>query len=102
MVVRGFMAPGAERVMEELFRSNGGEYRRYDVSINGLVWADVVSRLVAANCGVAAAYLEPVTGDVITSPAGHTSISTDAIFVLVGAEAEVSQDAIAEALGKEN
>ena len=102
MVVRGFMAPGAERVMEELFRSNGGEYRRYNVSIDGLVWADVVSRLVKANCGVAAAYREPVTGDVITSPAGHTSISTDAIFVLVGAETEVSQDTIAEALGKEN
>ena len=102
MVVRGFMAPGAERVMEELFHSHGGEYRRYDVSIAGLEWAELVSRLVQANCGVAVAYMEPTSGDVVTSPDGHTSVSTGAIFVLVGAKAVVSQDTVAKALRKEN
>jgi voltage-gated potassium channel len=82
MVVRGFIAPGIEQVIEELFRSDGGEYRRYDVAVTGLRWATVVSALVENNLGVAVAYESTDGGDIITSPEADEVITASALFVM--------------------
>ena len=37
MIVRAFDAPGSERIIENMFNSEGDEYRRYDVEISNKI-----------------------------------------------------------------
>lgn len=97
MVVRGFVAPGAQALMEELFSSDGGEYRRLDVPIRNLKWAHVVSTIVSHDLGVALAY-EDDEGKLHVSPRASEAVSARALFVVVDSQTKVMPERVAEAL----
>jgi voltage-gated potassium channel len=98
MVVRGFVAPGVEQVFEELFRSDGGEYRRFDVTIDGTRWADVVATLIQLNLGVAVAYEGAADGEIHITPGAEQSIKASALFVLAGDDNASHAEHISSAL----
>ncbi|NKC10871.1 MAG: hypothetical protein GKR94_01285 [Gammaproteobacteria bacterium] len=97
MVVRGFVAPGSEQLMEELFTSEGGEYRRLAVDIDCKPWAQVVIALIENDFGVAVAY-EDRTGNVHASPAAAHAVNAQALFVMVDTQAQTDEEAVNEVL----
>jgi voltage-gated potassium channel len=97
MVVRGFVAPGAQSLMEELFRSDGSEYRRLSVEIVGAKWADVVASIVQHDHGVAIAY-EDGEGGLHISPRADDAVNARALFVVVDSHISTSSAQIEAAL----
>lgn len=69
MIVRAFVTPGSERIIENMFNSDGDEYRRFDVSINTLSWSELVTRLISHNVGIAVAYIDRQTDEMVYNPA---------------------------------
>lgn len=98
MLVRGFVAPGAQTLMEELFRSDGGEYRRVSVEGKPHRWADVVSALVRNDLGVAVAY-ESINGELRISPHADEEVAANALFVIADEQKGITPEAVAAALG---
>jgi len=72
MIVRAFVAPGSERIIENMFNSDDDEYRRYDVELNGLSWSDIVTRLITHNVGIAVAYIDRKTSEMVYNPTADT------------------------------
>lgn len=68
MIVRAFDAPGSERIIENMFNSEDDEYRRYDVEISDMAWCDVVTRLITHDVGIAVAYIERDTNEMVYNP----------------------------------
>jgi len=68
MIVRAFDAPGSERIIENMFNSEGDRYRRYDIDISGMAWSEVVTRLITDNAGIAVAYIDRITEDMVYNP----------------------------------
>ena len=99
MVVRGFIAPGVEQVIEELFRSDGGEYRRYDVAVQDKSWAQVVATLVQHNLGVAVAYERADGGGIETAPEAEHQLDAKALFVMSRRHLKDPVAAVRTALG---
>ena len=98
MVVRGFVAPGVEQVFEELFSSDGGEYRRFDVQITGSRWADVVAALIEKNLGVAVAFEDAGDGEIHVTPNADDNIKATALFVLASDANAADSQQISSAL----
>ncbi|MCK4708071.1 MAG: potassium channel protein [Gammaproteobacteria bacterium] len=71
MIVRAFVAPGSERIIENMFNSDGDEYRRFDVDISELPWSEVVTRLITHNVGIAVAYIDRNTDEMVYNPAAN-------------------------------
>ncbi|MBT6276013.1 MAG: hypothetical protein HOI95_18000 [Chromatiales bacterium] len=97
MVVRGFVAPGSEQLMEELFTSQGGEYRRVDVRLDGVRWEDVVTTFIKHDLGVAVAY-EDTQGAIHASPPAACSVQMQALFVMVHTDVVFAPQAIRTAV----
>jgi len=68
MIVRAFDAPGSERIIENMFNSDEDGYRRYDVSIRNLSWCDVVTRLINHDVGIAVAYIDGESNEMVYNP----------------------------------
>ncbi len=83
MIVRALVAPGAEHIIEDLFTSRGDECWRYDVSVSGLRWADLVAHLVRHDIGVPIAYRAAADGTTRCNPPPDTVVTADKLFVLV-------------------
>lgn len=81
MLMRSILAPGAEKVLETMFNSQGEECIRYDVDIN-MKWFEVIVKLASKDYGIPVAY-EDVNGNVINNPSPTKIIKARAIFVLI-------------------
>ncbi len=97
IIVRALLAPGAEKVLEDLFTHENDHPHRYDIDIAGLRWEDVVCALIQADLGTAVAYIEP-TGEVICHPGAHTRMNAKALIILVKTENTPTLLEISEAL----
>src|SRR3954470_10032801 len=62
MIVRAIVAPGAERIMERLFSSEGDECLRFDVNLGGLTWAKVARVVLAEHFGTAIGFMDASGG----------------------------------------
>jgi voltage-gated potassium channel len=82
MIVRAFDAPGSERIIENMFNSDGDEYRRYDVEIKDMVWCDVVSRLITHNIGIAVAYIDQTTNEMVYNPPANAMPDIQALITI--------------------
>ena len=98
MVVRGFVAPGAERIMEDMFVSNGGEYRRFPVSIAERAWREIVCALINADVGTAVAYVAAGDGQIRINPPAEQVVAASAVIAMVREGAPEDTDAAARAL----
>lgn len=91
MIVRAIVAPGTEWIIERLFSSEGDECLRFDVTVADIVWADVVSAILAGNFGTPVGYADE-EGLPHSNPPPHSVVTAQALFVLVG-ETQRSTDA---------
>lgn len=82
MIVRAFDAPGSERIIENMFNSENDEYRRYDVEISGMAWSDVVTRLITRNAGIAVAYIERDTNEMVYNPPADAKPHIQALITI--------------------
>ncbi|WP_404383059.1 ion channel [Caenispirillum salinarum] len=82
MIVRALAAPGSEAILENLFTSRGHECWRYDVSVSGWSWTDLVATLVREDIGVPIAYRSEEQ-ELILNPRPHESVKADKLYVLV-------------------
>ena len=86
MLARALVAPGAERLLEDLFSSEGNELFRIDLpSPYRGAWARVAGLLLEKGLGTAIAY-RPPGGEVVLNPAGAQAIEADAVYVILRAE----------------
>jgi len=83
MIVRSFVAPGSEQIIENMFTQQGDEYKRYDIIFEADKWSDVVCKLSIENMGTAIGFIEKTSGNLICNPASDTRVDSDALFVMV-------------------
>lgn len=84
LIARTILAPGTEKVIEDLFDSVGEECVRYDVTVQKQ-WAHIVQVFMQENYGTPLAYLNQFD-EVIISPAGIAQIDCKALFVVAREE----------------
>jgi voltage-gated potassium channel len=58
MIVRAIVAPGSERIIEQIFSSEGEECLRYPVAIETMPWSQVVRRVLEADYGTPIGYAD--------------------------------------------
>lgn len=99
MLVQALVAPGAERVLENLFTHHDDHTVRYPVTLANRRWADIVCALVNANLGTALAYIAP-DNEVVCHPAADHCFDAQGLILMVreGAVPETAriQAALAE------
>lgn len=97
IIVRSLVAPGSEKVLENLFRHEGDHQLRFDVDIKNVTWGDVVCSLMSKGLGTAMAYVgadkEPVC-----NAAPEIVIDARAVIVMVRESKIPTQSDIAAAL----
>ncbi len=99
LVVRAIIAPGVERVMENLFTHHGDHAQRYDLDISGVSWADIVSTLIQRDWGTAMAYVAG-NGEVVCNPPAQQQIDARALLLLVREGREPGTAEMASALAE--
>ncbi len=102
MIVRAFVTPGSEQIIENMFNSDNDEYRRYDVNINHLAWSEVVTRLITHNMGIAVAYIDRATQQLVYNPPADTVPDLQALITISKDNSPHSQDDIKALVSQEN
>lgn len=92
MIVRAFVTPGSERIIENMFNSDGDEYRRFDVTISDLSWSDIVTRLISNNVGITVAYIDRNTEEMVYNPAADIKPDLKALITISKDINEFSND----------
>ncbi len=82
MIVRAFDTPGSERIIENMFNSEGDEYRRYDVEISNMDWCDVVARLITHDAGIAVAYIDRHSQELVYNPPARAKPDIQALITI--------------------
>ncbi len=82
MIVRAFDAPGSERIIENMFNNEGDEYRRYDVDISDMSWCDVVTRLINNDVGIAVAYIDKDSHEMVYNPPANAMPRIEALITI--------------------
>jgi voltage-gated potassium channel len=84
MLARALVAPGAERLLEDLFSSEGNELFRVDLPTPWRgPWARMAGLLLERGLGTAIAY-RPPGAEVVLNPAG--TIEAEAVYVILREE----------------
>ena len=100
MLARALVAPGAERVLEDLFSSEGNELFRVDLPRPWRgPWAKVAGVLIERGLGTAIAY-SPPGGEVRLNPPGTEVIEAGAVYVILREEKEAEVLALAGMLAE--
>jgi voltage-gated potassium channel len=97
IMVRAVVAPGSERVLEDMFNYQNDHPHRYDLTLDDLNWADIVSALIRHGIGTALAYIDN-DNEVICHPDTHREIEGKGLIVLVKSGETPSVGVVEEAL----
>ena len=100
MIVRAIVAPGSERIIEQIFSSEGDECLRYPVAIENATWSEVVRRVLAADYGTPIGYAD-ANGELHTNPVPSALISARALFILVNERQSPTAEGLKTALDRE-
>jgi len=92
MIVRAFDAPGSERIIENMFNNEGDEYRRYDVEISNMAWCDAVTRLITHDVGIAVAYIDRDTNEMVYNPPANATPNIRALITISKENNTLSND----------
>lgn len=82
IMVRAVVAPGSEKVLEDMFNYERDHPHRYDLELDDLIWADIVSALVRHGIGTALAYIDN-DNEVICHPDTNKEVEGKGLIVLV-------------------
>lgn len=85
MLVRSLVAPGAEKILENLFTHHDDHAMRYPVQLEGAVWADITCQLMLAGMGTLMAYVAE-DGKIVTHPAHDHRFNASALILMVREE----------------
>ena len=99
IMVRSVVAPGSEKVLEDMFNYEHDHPHRYDLKLDDLNWADIVSALVRHGIGTALAYIDE-DDEVICHPPTNKEIEGKGLIVLVKSAETPSVDLVEEALDR--
>lgn len=97
IMVRAVVSPGSEKVLEDLFSYQQDHPHRYELELDDLTWADIVSALIRDGIGTALAYIDR-DGEVICHPDPHQEVEGKGLIVLVKSEETPDDEVIEEAL----
>jgi len=84
LLIRTLVAPGSEKILENLFQHDGDHTVRYEVSSESLTWTEIVTRLMQQGFGTAIAYIDQ-NGLLICNPNPSVTVNMQAILILVRA-----------------
>lgn len=82
LVVRAIVAPGSEKILENLFMHDGDHPERYDLDISDLNWGQIVSSLMLAGHGTALAYIDD-SGEPVCNPEPQKQVKAKALLIMV-------------------
>ncbi|MCK5830051.1 MAG: two pore domain potassium channel family protein [Methylococcales bacterium] len=102
MIVRAFVTPGSELIIENMFNSKNDEYRRYDVTINHLAWSEVVTRLITNNMGIAVAFIDRKTHQLVYNPPADKVPDLQALITISKDNSQHSHEDIKALVSPEN
>ncbi len=97
MIVRALAAPGSEAILEDLFTSKRDECWRYDITVEGWIWSNVVTTLVLKDIGVPIAFRSAQDHNIKINPHPSALVHADKLYVLVR-EGNARNDAEIQAL----
>jgi voltage-gated potassium channel len=98
MIVRSFVAPGSEQIIENMFNSKRDEYHRFNVTINNKRWSEIVCSCINHGIGTAVGYQSSDDKKIHCNPKGDREINADAIFVIVREESGIDLDYVKDKL----
>jgi voltage-gated potassium channel len=96
-MVRSVVAPGSEKVLEDLFNYQQDHPHRYEIKLDDLTWADIVSALIRHGIGTALAYIDE-NNEVICHPPTEDEIEGKGLIVLVKSSDTPSVEVVEKAL----
>jgi voltage-gated potassium channel len=99
IIIRALIAPGSEKVLEDLFTHENDHPHRYDISTFDMTWSDIVCALIQENLGTAMAYIE-TGGEVNCNPEATERVKSSALIVLVKTERTPSEQDVQAALNQ--
>jgi voltage-gated potassium channel len=97
IMVRSVVAPGSEKVLEDLFNYQQDHPHRYEIELDDLNWADIVSALIRHGIGTALAYIDD-SNEVICHPPTDVEIEGKGLIVLVKSSETPSVEVVVKAL----
>jgi len=97
LLVRALAAPGTEQILENLFTYQGVHPHRFDVSISGLNWGQVVSKLLDAGVGTPLGFVQQ-DNRVIANPGVSERVEGKAVIVMVNQTYKPDEKIVSEAL----
>lgn len=99
IMVRAVVAPGSEKVLEDMFNYERDHPHRYDLELDDLTWADIVSALVRHGIGTALAYIDH-DNEVICHPETNKEVEGKGLIVLVRSTDTPEVSVVEEALDR--
>ncbi|MGM0769366.1 MAG: ion channel [Pseudomonadota bacterium] len=99
IMVRAIVAPGSEKVLEDMFNYQDDHPHRYDLKLDNLNWADIVSALIRHGIGTALAYIDN-EGEVVCHPPTDEEITGKGLIVLVKSHDTPTVQVVEEALDR--
>jgi voltage-gated potassium channel len=99
IMVRSVLAPGSEKVLEDMFNYERDHPHRYDLELDDLIWADIVSALVRHGIGTALAYIDH-DDEVICHPETNAEVEGKGLIVLVRSTETPDVSVVEEALDR--
>jgi voltage-gated potassium channel len=97
IMVRSVVAPGSEKVLEDLFNYENDHPHRYEIELDDLTWADIVSALIRHGIGTALAYIDE-NGEVVCHPPTDQEIEGKGLIVLVKSNETPTVEIVEKAL----
>lgn len=98
MIVRAFVAPGSEQIIENMFTSTSDEYQRFDFPLSGKKWKDIVCLMINNDLGTAVAYIGAEDGSLHCNPPAHTLVNASALILMVREDSRPNISAVESAL----
>ena len=99
IMVRAVVAPGSEKVLEDMFNYERDHPHRYDLELDDLIWADIVSALVRHGIGTALAYIDH-NNEVVCHPDTNAEVEGKGLIVLVRSAETPEVSVVEEALDR--
>ncbi len=97
MLVQALVAPGAEKILENLFTHHDDQTVRYSVNVQNHKWSDIVTAMMNANLGTALAYVSS-DDQVICHPRADHRIDAKALIMMVREDEVPSENEVKQAL----
>lgn len=97
IAVRAVLAPGSENVIEELFDSNGSEYRTVPTPMLEMQWSTIMNLCVSGDFGTPLAWIRE-DDEIIINPFGSSKAHFKALILAVSGQAKWTDADLIQAL----